>query len=90
MMRTSHSTETVEIIVDRERVRVAAGITVAAALLNHGTWGFRRGVHGELRGPMCGMGVCFECRVNVDGAPHQRACLITVVPEMQVRTERDR
>ena len=88
-MRASHATDTVEIVVDRERVCVAADITVAAALLNHGTWGFRRGVNGEVRGPMCGMGVCFECRVNIDGAPHQRACLITVAPGMRVRTEHD-
>lgn len=74
------------IVVDDERVRVAAGTTVAAALFNLGVPAFRRSVSGESRGPVCGMGVCFECRVTIDNRPHQRACLIAVADGMHVRT----
>ncbi|OYV74133.1 MAG: hypothetical protein B7Z72_00875 [Gemmatimonadetes bacterium 21-71-4] len=32
------------------------------------------------------MGVCFECRVTIDGAPHQRACMVTCRPGMSIAT----
>ena len=51
---------------------------MAAALLNSGEPSFRSSVGGELRGPVCGMGVCYECRVTIDGIAHQRACLRVV------------
>jgi sarcosine oxidase subunit alpha len=75
-----------EIVVDGRRVRVAAGCTVAAALFNLGVSAFRESVSGESRGPVCGMGVCFECRVTIDSRPHQRACLIPVADGMHIRT----
>jgi sarcosine oxidase subunit alpha len=78
-----------DIVVDGRRVRVAAGATVAAALFNLGATSFRRSVHGESRGPVCGMGVCFECRVTIDSKPHQRACLVAVADGMQIRTASD-
>jgi len=40
------------------------GESIAAALLRHGIIGFRQ-APGGLRGPVCGMGVCFECSVEV-------------------------
>lgn len=78
--------ETVEIEVDGRRVSVAAGCTVAAALLDHGVSAFRASVRGEPRGPLCGMGICHECRVTIDGVPHRRACLVPVVGGMRVTT----
>ena len=42
---------------------------------------------GAPRGYYCGMGVCFECLVEVDGVPGLRACRTTVKPGMRVRTE---
>ncbi len=76
----------VGIQVDGEALRVRRGITVAAALLSAGRWDFRRSVTGEPRGPVCGMGVCFECRVTIDGVPERRACLEPVVEGMEVTT----
>ena len=62
------------------------GITVAAALLNAGEWGFRRAEGKDVRGPLCGMGTCHECRVTINDTPHRRACLVTLVEGMVVRT----
>ena len=73
-------------MVDGRRERVTAGITVAAALFNLGYDGIRRSVSGESRGVVCGMGVCFECRVTINGLAHQRACITTVAQGMEVRT----
>jgi sarcosine oxidase subunit alpha len=78
----------IEVVLNGQRVRVAEGITVAAALLNSGESSFRSSVGGELRGPVCGMGVCYECRVTIDGVAHQRACLRVVVDEMRIDTAR--
>ncbi|MGA8108222.1 MAG: (2Fe-2S)-binding protein [Acidobacteriaceae bacterium] len=66
-------------------IQVPQGTTVAAAVLIASTK-TRTSVSGEPRGPLCGMGICFECRVTIDGAPHQRSCQILCVPGMQVAT----
>jgi len=66
---------------------VADGTTVAAAIANLGNDTFRRSVTGEARGPLCGMGICFECRVTIGGARHQRSCTIIVADGMEVVTD---
>ena len=64
---------------------VASGTTVAAAILMAGAPA-RRSVTGEPRGPLCGMGICFECRATINGVPHQRSCQILCIEGMDVRT----
>jgi len=49
--------------------------------------GFRRSVSGELRGPLCGMGICMECRVTLNGHPHERSCQTLCAPGMEVVTD---
>jgi len=78
--------ETVAMRVDGRSVSVPRGITVAAALIGLGVEAFRTSVAGEPRGPLCAMGVCFECRVAIDGMPHQRACLTLCRDGMDVVT----
>jgi predicted molibdopterin-dependent oxidoreductase YjgC len=78
--------ETFHITVDGRPLRVPAGTTVAVALLNHGVVVFRASATGEPRGPLCAMGTCFECRVTIDGVPHQRACLMPCRPAMVIQT----
>jgi predicted molibdopterin-dependent oxidoreductase YjgC len=80
---------TIEIVLDGRALRVDAGITVAAALLNAGVVAFRASRTGEPRAPLCGMGVCQECRVRIDGEPHQRACLAVTRAGMRVDTAMD-
>jgi sarcosine oxidase subunit alpha len=82
--------EKVEILIDGRPCTVASGTTVAAAMMNAGVSAFRTSVNGEPRGPLCGMGICFECRVTVDGSPHRRACLIACTTGMRVDTGRAR
>ena len=76
----------VTIVADGRTVRVPAGVTVATALLDLGIAAFRRSVSGEPRGPVCGMGTCYECRVTIDGVAHRRACLVVVTEGMHVAT----
>jgi sarcosine oxidase subunit alpha len=53
-----------------------------------GLTAFRRSVTGEARAPLCGMGICQECRVEIDGVPGRRACLVGVEDGLFVRTAR--
>lgn len=76
--------DAVQMKVNGVTVRVPRGSTVAAAVLLAGRSGFRRSVSGELRGPLCGMGICFECRVAVDGQPHMRSCQLLCRDGMEV------
>jgi len=76
--------QSVAITVDGERVIATSGISVAAALLNSGETMFRTSVTGEPRGPLCGMGTCFECRVTIDGVSKRRACMVTVTDGMVI------
>lgn len=76
----------ITIEVDGKPVRVGDGMSLAAALMNEGVGRFRTSVGGEARGPLCGMGSCYECRVSVDGVAHRRACLIPVREGMRVVT----
>lgn len=76
----------VEIFVDGRRTRAVAGESVASALLNAGVTSFRRSASGEARAPLCGMGVCYECRVSIDGVAHHRSCMTMVQDGMRVQT----
>lgn len=87
--------ETVTLDVDGQRVSVAAGSSVVAAIARaadpmglHAGVITRRAVSGALRGPLCGMGVCGECRVSIDGVPHRLACQTVCADGMQVTTAR--
>jgi sarcosine oxidase subunit alpha len=66
-------------------VSVPEGANVAAAVAR-ATPAFRRGTLGGIRGPLCGMGVCFECRVRIDARDHQRACMVLARSGMRVQT----
>ena len=83
---TGGSQTTVTIQADGRALRVASGVTVAAALIDAGVTAFRRSAGGDARSPLCGMGTCFECRVTIDGVPHRRACLVPVSEGMRVDT----
>lgn len=64
-----HTTDFITLYIDGQPVSVVSqGMTVAAALAHHYSLGItRRSVSGQLRAPVCGMGVCHECRVMIDG-----------------------
>jgi sarcosine oxidase subunit alpha len=67
-------------------ISVAAGTSVAAAILISGS-PTRISVTGEPRAPLCGMGICFECRATINGAAHQRSCQVLCEAGMDVHTQ---
>ncbi len=81
-------TEQVRITVDGETWPVTAGSTIAAAFISRRVFGWRRTRRrGEPRGVSCGIGVCFDCLVTVNGTPGVRACLAEVRPGDVITTE---
>ncbi|MFV3333880.1 2Fe-2S iron-sulfur cluster-binding protein [Pseudomonas sp. NY15437] len=74
-----------ELILDGRPLRVAAGTTVAAALALGGDGTTRTSVSGQRRAPLCGMGICQECRVTIDGQ-RRLACQTLCHDGMQVET----
>jgi len=64
------------------------GQSVLAALHAAGIRTLRRSDrHGEPRGALCAMGVCFECRVTINGQPGIQACMTEVEDGMDIRTD---
>lgn len=65
---------------DGETVPFSPGQTIGAALARHGivAWRTTR-FEKRQRGLFCGIGVCFDCLITVDGQRSQRACLTPAV-----------
>ena len=79
--------ETISLFVNDERITVSVGASVAVAILRANVTTLRRSVSGEPRAPLCGMGICFECRVTINGAAHARSCQIACESDMRVTTD---
>lgn len=63
------------------------GDTVASALINAGHLACRETALGDTRGVFCGMGVCSECTVQIDGLPGVLACMTTARDGMAVQLQ---
>jgi sarcosine oxidase subunit alpha len=74
------------VYVDGEPVAVPDGANVAAAVARV-AHRFRTSPGGMPRAPLCGMGVCFECRVQVNGHPCVIACMTPARDGMRVQTD---
>lgn len=74
--------------VDGEPIQAFEGETIATALLASGRRIFRHTPEGSPRGLYCGMGICFDCVVEVDGESSVRSCITLVRSGMRIRTPR--
>jgi D-hydroxyproline dehydrogenase subunit gamma len=80
--------DAVTIYVNGRAVNVPAGTLATAALALAGIDAPRRSVCGTPRGPMCGMGICFECCAKVNGRT-LRTCQTVCRQDMEIRTDDD-
>ncbi len=89
MATTAERGRALAVVVDGAALPAYEGESIAAVLLASGRrstrWTARSG---EPRGYFCGMGVCQDCLVTVDGSPNVRACMTTVRDGMRVETQR--
>jgi predicted molibdopterin-dependent oxidoreductase YjgC len=93
MSRSSRSRSTepegvLRLSIDEREITAHEGQSVAAALLDAGIRSWRKSrVHAKPRGLFCGIGVCYDCLLSVDGIANQRACLVPARNGMQLRTD---
>ena len=88
-LRTKHinRTQKVKLTVNGKIIDAYRGETIMAALVASGFKKLKKShVIGEFRGPLCGMGVCYECQVMINGTPNLRSCMIEVEDNMDIRT----
>jgi predicted molibdopterin-dependent oxidoreductase YjgC len=87
-LSTEKPSSTISLTVEGRVIHVRAGENLALALLGAG---FRHTritpVSGSPRAPLCLMGVCFECLVEVDGRPNMQACMLEAREGMSVRLQ---
>jgi NADPH-dependent 2,4-dienoyl-CoA reductase/sulfur reductase-like enzyme len=69
------------------RIECLEGDSLAAALVEAGELGCREAADGSLRGVFCGMGVCHECLVEIDGIHGHRACVTPARDGMRVERQ---
>uniref|UniRef100_A0A7C4VRF8 (2Fe-2S)-binding protein n=1 Tax=Desulfatirhabdium butyrativorans TaxID=340467 RepID=A0A7C4VRF8_9BACT len=77
------------ITLDGVSLSVQPGQTLAQVLLASGRMDCRTEKEGDVRGIFCGMGICGECRMIVDGVPNVRICQTIVRDGMVVRRQND-
>jgi len=77
----------VSIHINGQMYEVTEATSVAAALINANLPHTRTSVSGEHRFALCGMGVCQECRVQVNGSQHVLACQTFCESGMEIQTE---
>lgn len=82
---TGEPAERVRLSFDGRQIEGPAGCSVAAALMDNDivSWRTTRGAE-RPRGLYCGIGVCWDCLVSVDGKPVERACMLPARDGMAV------
>ena len=83
------SGEKFEIEVDGKTILACSGQTIAEALLANGVRALRMTPKQASRGVYCGMGICYECRMIVNGIPNVRTCMTLVTPGCRIATQDD-
>ena len=77
--------ERLKIFVDGREVIAYRGETVLSSLIAAGYKSLRESpILNEKRGAFCGMGVCYECHVRINGTPKLRSCMIEVEDNMKI------
>ena len=80
-------TEKISFTFNGQAFTCESGQSVAAALIAANNRELRRTrFEGEPRSIFCGMGICFDCVVVIDGVANQRSCLIEAKPGMKVES----
>ena len=69
-----------------KQIEVPEGTSAVVAAIALGV-SCRTSVGGQLRGPLCGMGICFECRMKINGKAHVRSCQVMCVNGMEIEAD---
>ena len=83
------SNDKFEIEVDGKTILAYSGQTIAEVLLANGVKTLRMTRKQASRGVYCGMGICYECRMVVNGIPNVRTCMTLATPGCKIATQDD-
>ena len=77
---------TITVFINNHPYACNASTSVAGAITQatHQLGATRQSVQGMPRTMLCGMGICFECRVTINGNAHQLACQTPVEAGMHI------
>jgi sarcosine oxidase subunit alpha len=78
--------EIIVVLVGGKRIEVRQGTSAAVAALMSGAL-CRTSASGQPRAPLCGMGICFECRMRISGKAHARSCQVLCFPGMEIEPD---
>lgn len=82
-----HRGNSIEVIVDGQKVQAFEGELVSTILQAEGISIFGRKLNtGRPAGIYCGMGVCYECLVTINGVSNVRACQTFASDKMIIET----
>ena len=76
----------VTIYINGNPLQVEEGVILSSVLAEMGITEYHKSASGKPRGPLCGMGTCFECAVTVNDREHVRSCQTKCVSGMKVET----
>ena len=80
---------TIRMTFEGQEVTAHPGQSVGAALVEAGVRSWRTTRKGgRPRGLFCGIGVCYDCLITVDGVPNQRACLVPAAEGLSLTATR--
>lgn len=86
-IETADASTTVNVFVNGQKTSAYIGDTVAGLLFNLNKRNLKRSINFQsARGYYCGMGICWECTVTIDGQVGIRACLTEVKEGMDIVT----
>jgi predicted molibdopterin-dependent oxidoreductase YjgC len=75
----------VTLTVNGKKIPAYKGETLLASLIAAGYKTLKQSpLKDEPRGALCGMGVCYECIVTINGEPNIRSCMTEVEDNMKV------
>jgi len=76
--------------VDGQKITAHKGETVAAAMIAAEKRVFNRTAQGKAQGLYCGIGLCWNCIMEINGIPNTRACQTLATPGCRVRTRKEK
>jgi len=80
----------INIIVDDKIIKAYEGEPIASALIAAGITTFHKTKkRGDPRGYFCGIGLCTDCMMIVDGIRNVRTCITPVRGGMRIETQKD-
>jgi predicted molibdopterin-dependent oxidoreductase YjgC len=79
--------KSIEVTIDGQKVHAYEGELVSTVLMAEGISIFaRKHTTGRPSGLYCGMGMCYECLVTINGVSNIRACQTFAADQMVIET----